>query len=91
MEKFITPSVMPNDPAMTASETARRSVRSRTDRMQPRPDSRTMASAEVHSRSPVTAAGGIWPNSLSARPAPICTETIPVRIIAARQRHLGLG
>ena len=42
-----------------------------------------MATADVHSRSPVTAAGGICPNSLSARPAPNCTDTIPVRIMAA--------
>ena len=42
-----------------------------------------MAMADVHSRSPVTAAGGICANSLSARPAPNCTDTIPVRIIAA--------
>ena len=42
-----------------------------------------MAKAEVHSRSPVTAAGGICPNSRSASPAPNCTDTIPVRIIAA--------
>ncbi len=42
-----------------------------------------MASAEVQSRSPVTAAGGIVPNSLSASPAPNCTETIPLRIMAA--------
>ena len=42
-----------------------------------------MASAEVQSRSPVTAAGGIVPNSLSASPAPNCTETIPVKIMAA--------
>ena len=59
MLKFITPSAMPNDPAMTASFTARRFLRSRTARLTPRPDSRTMAAAEIHSRSPVTAAGGI--------------------------------
>jgi len=33
--------------------------------------------------SPVTAAGGICANSRSARPAPNCTDTIPVRIMAA--------
>ena len=42
-----------------------------------------MATADVHSRSPVTAAGGICANSRSARPAPNCTDTIPVRIMAA--------
>ena len=39
--------------------------------------------AEVHSRSPVTAAGGISWNSLAAIPAPTCTETIPDTTIAA--------
>ena len=42
-----------------------------------------MATADVHNRSPVTAAGGICANSRSARPAPNCTDTIPVRIMAA--------
>ena len=42
-----------------------------------------MASAAAHSRSPVTAAGGICPNSRSASPAPNCTDTMPVRIMAA--------
>ena len=36
-----------------------------------------MARADVHSRSPVTAAGGTCPNSRSASPAPYWTDTIP--------------
>jgi len=79
----MTPRERPNDPAIAASATALRCLRSRTDRVNPRPDNATMAAADVHSRSPVTAAGGICPNSLSASPAPNCTETIPVRIMAA--------
>ena len=74
---------MPNDPAMAASANALRFFRSRTERVKPCPDSATMAAADVHSRSPVTAAGGICANSRSARPAPNCTDTIPVRIMAA--------
>ena len=42
-----------------------------------------IATADVHSRSPVTAPGGISRNSLSAMPAPACTETIPDSTIAA--------
>ena len=68
---------------MAASAKARRFLRSRTERNNPGPDSATRANADVHSRSPVTAVGGICPNSRSARPAPNCTDTIPVTIIAA--------
>ena len=79
----MTPREMPNEVAMAASPKARRFFRSRTERAKPRPDIATMATADVHSRSPVTAAGGICPNSRAASPAPTCTDTIPVRIIAA--------
>ncbi len=50
-----------------------------------------MASAAAHSRSPVTAAGGICPNSRSARPAPNCTETMPVAIMAAGSASCAAG
>jgi hypothetical protein len=74
---------MPNVTAIPPSAPAPRLTRSRSARVSPRPEMTAIATADVHSRSPVTAAGGICPNSLSARPAPYCTETIPVRIIAA--------
>ena len=48
-----------------------------------------MATADVHSRSPVTAAGGICPNSRSASPAPNCTDTIPVRTMTAGSTSWG--
>ena len=79
----MTPREMPNEMAMTASPTARRFLRSRTERVKPRPEIATMATADVHNRSPVTAAGGTCPNSLAARPAPNWTDTIPVRIMTA--------
>ena len=79
----MTPREMPNEVAMAASATALRFFRSRTDRAKPRPEITTMARADVHSRSPVTAAGGTCPNSRSARPAPYWTDTIPMMIMAA--------
>ena len=79
----MTPSEMPNEVAMAASAKALRFFRSRTERVKPRPEIATMASAEVHSRSPVTAAGGTCANSRAASPAPNCTDTIPVRIMTA--------
>jgi len=68
---------------MAASENALRRRSSPTEEVNPRPDSTTIATAAVHSRSPVTAAGGICPNNRSARPAPNCTETMPVKIMPA--------
>jgi hypothetical protein len=79
----MTPREMPNKMAMAVSAAALRFFRSRTDRAKPRPEITTMASADVHSRSPVTAAGGTCPNSRSARPAPNWTDTIPMRIMTA--------
>jgi hypothetical protein len=79
----MTPREMPNEVAMAASPKARRFLRSRTERVRPRPEIAAMAAADVHNRSPVTAAGGICPNSRSARPAPNWTDTIPVRIMTA--------
>ena len=64
----MTPREMPNKMAMAVSAAALRFFRSRTDRAKPRPEITTMARADVHSRSPVTAAGGTCPNSRSARP-----------------------
>jgi len=37
-----------------------------------------ITAADVQSRRPVTAAGGIWLNSFAASPAPNWTEKIPV-------------
>ena len=74
---------MPNDPAIPASAQALRLARSRSARVSPRPEMIAIATADVHNRSPVTAAGGISWNSLSAMPAPACTETIPNSTIAA--------
>ena len=48
-----------------------------------RPGMTVMATAEVHSRSPVTSSGGISWSSRTAMPAPACTETIPDSTIAA--------
>ncbi len=79
----MTPREMPNEVAMAASANALRFFRSRTERVKPRPEIATMARADVHSRSPVTAAGGTCPNSRSASPAPYWTDTIPMTIMAA--------
>src|SRR5271165_5316225 len=76
-------SVIPNDTAIPASDQALRFARSPNARASPRPAMTAITMAEVHSRSPVTAAGGISWNSLAAIPAPTCTETIPDTTIPA--------
>src|SRR5690348_16266534 len=78
MEKFITASVSPNKAATATSRQARRLARSVTALRSGLAPTTAITAADVHSRRPVTAAGGIWVNSLAASPAPNWTEKIPV-------------
>ena len=73
----------PHGLGVASSAQALRFARSPNARASLRPAMTAMATAEVHSRSPVTAAGGISWGSRAAMPAPACTETIPDSTIAA--------
>src|SRR5690348_16357618 len=75
MAKFITARVRPKATTTAASDLARRRTR-------PRAPSPARITAAVHSRTPVTAAGGTTLNSLAARPAPTRTDTMPDRTSA---------
>src|SRR5690349_15480865 len=78
MEKFITASVTPNAAATARSRQARRRARPVRALRSGRAPTAAITAADVHSRRPVTAAGGIWVNSLAASPAPNWTEKTPV-------------
>jgi hypothetical protein len=68
---------------VASSAQALRCARSPNARASLRPAMTAMATAEVHSRSPVTSSGGISWSSRTVMPAPACTETIPDSTIAA--------
>jgi hypothetical protein len=68
---------------VASSAQALRFARSPNARASLRPAMTAMATAEVHSRSPVTSSGGISWSSRTVMPAPACTETIPDSTIAA--------
>ena len=72
-------SAIPNEIVAPASRHACLLTRPATARAAPRQPTASRISAAAHSRSVVTAAGGIWLNSRLANPAPACTETAPAR------------
>ena len=74
----MTARVSPNATTTAASGQARLRISPLISRRSPRAPSTASSSAAIHSRSAVTAAGGTWLNSRAARPAPTCTETMPV-------------
>src|SRR5262249_7492125 len=74
----MTAHVRPNPATAAASRQARRRIRRRSAARSGRAPATAITAAAVHSRRPVTAAGGICANSLAARPAPNWTEKTPV-------------
>ncbi len=74
----MTARVSPKATTTAASAQARRRTSPVISRRSPRAPSTASSRAADHSRSPVTAAGDTWLNSRAARPAPTCTQTMPV-------------
>src|SRR5579863_1662111 len=78
MEKFITARTTPKAATTAASRHARRRARPDSALPSGRAPMTAITAADIHSRSPVTAAGATWLNRRAASPAPNWTEKMPV-------------